>query len=77
MTECIWLTCDPVDVKGYPMAGAPLPPGETGLPLYRAFDVVIAQPQDLSLDWSRVPREPREGLRASVKRRQPSASCFT
>jgi cytochrome P450 len=37
--------------------------------LYRAFDVVIAQPQDLSLDWSRVPPEPREGLRASVRRR--------
>jgi cytochrome P450 len=37
--------------------------------LYRAFDVVIARPQDLGLDWSRVPPEPREGLRASVKRR--------
>ncbi len=37
--------------------------------LYRSFDVVLAQPQDLGLDWSRVPPEPREGLRASVKRR--------
>jgi cytochrome P450 len=37
--------------------------------LYRAFDVEIARPQDLGLDWSRVPPEPREGLRASVKRR--------
>jgi hypothetical protein len=37
--------------------------------LYRAFDVVIAQPQDVGLDWSRVPSEPGEGLRASVKRR--------
>jgi retinoid hydroxylase len=44
--------------------------------LYRAFDVVIARPQDLGLDWSRIPPEPKEGLRASVKRRQPFASCF-
>jgi hypothetical protein len=37
--------------------------------LYRAYDVVIARPQDLGLDWSRVPPEPKEGLRASVRRR--------
>lgn len=37
--------------------------------LHRAYDVVIAQPQDLDLDWSRVPPEPKEGLRAVVKRR--------
>jgi cytochrome P450 len=35
--------------------------------LYRAYDVAIAQPQDLELDWSKVPPEPKEGLRASVK----------
>ena len=37
--------------------------------LYRAHDVAIEKPQDLSLDWSRVPPEPREGLRARVRRR--------
>jgi cytochrome P450 len=36
--------------------------------LYRGYDVVIAQPQDLDLDWSKVPPEPKEGLRARVKR---------
>jgi cytochrome P450 len=37
--------------------------------LYRAYDVLIAQPQDLDLDWSRVPPEPKEGLRAGINRR--------
>ncbi|MEX0881112.1 MAG: cytochrome P450 [Thermoanaerobaculia bacterium] len=37
--------------------------------LYRAFDVAIAKPQDLELDWSRVPPEPKAGLRARVARR--------
>jgi cytochrome P450 len=39
--------------------------------LYRAFEVAITQPQDLELDWSRIPPEPRDGLRASVRRREP------
>jgi cytochrome P450 len=34
-----------------------------------AHDVVIAQPQDLSYDWSRIPPEPKEGLRAVVMRK--------
>ncbi len=38
--------------------------------LSRAYDVTIQKPQDLGLDWSRVPPEPREGLRARVRRRQ-------
>ena len=37
--------------------------------LYRNDTVVLAQPQNLDLDWSRVPPEPRDGLRASVQRR--------
>jgi cytochrome P450 len=37
--------------------------------LSRAYDVTIQKPQNLGLDWSRVPPEPREGLRARVKRR--------
>ena len=37
--------------------------------LYRAHDVHISRPQDLGLDWSRVPPEPKEGLRARVARR--------
>jgi cytochrome P450 len=37
--------------------------------LYRAFDVVLALPQNLDLDWSRVPPEPKDGLRAVVRRR--------
>jgi len=37
--------------------------------LYRSYDVALAQPQDLDLDWSRVPPEPKDGLRAAVKRR--------
>jgi cytochrome P450 len=37
--------------------------------LYRSCDVAIAKPQDLSLDWSRIPPEPRDGLRATVGRR--------
>ena len=37
--------------------------------LYRAHDVHISRPQDLDLDWSRVPPEPKEGLRARVARR--------
>ena len=86
------------------MEGAPLPPGETGLPLlgetitllkngfafveagarkhgpifktnifFRPTAVITgpnaAKPQDLDLDWSRVPPEPRDGLRAAVNRR--------
>lgn len=38
--------------------------------LCRSYDVAIQKPQDLGLDWSRVPPEPREGLRAKVVRRQ-------
>ena len=37
--------------------------------LYRAYDVAIAQPQDLALDWSKVPPEPKDGLRGRVQRR--------
>lgn len=37
--------------------------------LYRDHDVMLQQPQDLGLDWSRVPPEPREGLRATVRHR--------
>ena len=37
--------------------------------LYRAYDVVLAQPQNLQLDWSRIPPEPRDGLRARIVRR--------
>ena len=37
--------------------------------LYRSYDVVIGQPQNLDLDWSRVPPEPKDGLRARVQRR--------
>ena len=37
--------------------------------LFRGYDVTIQKPQDLGLDWSRVPPEPREGLRATVSRR--------
>lgn len=33
------------------------------------YDVAIAKPQDLGYDWSRIPPEPKEGLRASVRRR--------
>jgi cytochrome P450 len=41
--------------------------------LYRNDDVTLAKPQDLDLDWSRVPPEPRDGLRATVRRRaEPS-----
>ena len=38
--------------------------------LYRNYDVALAKPQDLDLDWSRVPPEPKDGLRANVTRRQ-------
>jgi retinoid hydroxylase len=37
--------------------------------LYRGYDVAIAKPQDLGYDWSRIPPEPKEGLRASLRRR--------
>jgi cytochrome P450 len=37
--------------------------------LYRGYDVTIAKPQDLGYDWSRIPPEPKEGLRASLRRR--------
>jgi cytochrome P450 len=37
--------------------------------LYRSHDVTLAQPQNLDLDWSRVPPEPKDGLRAIVQRR--------
>jgi hypothetical protein len=30
--------------------------------------VTLAQPQNLDLDWSRVPPEPKDGLRAIVQR---------
>ena len=43
------------------------------LELYRAYDVQLAQPQDLELDWSKVPPEPKDGLRARIVRREPSA----
>ena len=41
--------------------------------LYRNYDVALAKPQDLDLDWSRVPPEPKDGLRAAVKRRAASS----
>ncbi len=37
--------------------------------LYGGYDVALARPQDLELDWSRVPPEPKDGLRARVTRR--------
>ena len=37
--------------------------------LCRAYDVAISQPQDLSFDWSKIPPEPKEGLRAVVTRK--------
>ena len=37
--------------------------------LRRGYDVSLAQPQDLERDWSRVPPEPREGLRATVRKK--------
>lgn len=37
--------------------------------LYGSYDVELAQPQDLALDWSKVPPEPRDGLRARLIRR--------
>jgi cytochrome P450 len=37
--------------------------------LYRSYDVVVSQRQNLELDWSRIPPEPRDGLRAKVVRR--------
>lgn len=37
--------------------------------LTRGYDVALAKPQDLGYDWSRIPPEPKEGLRASLKRR--------
>lgn len=37
--------------------------------LHRAHVVKLARPQDLDLDWSRVPPEPKDGLRARVERR--------
>lgn len=36
--------------------------------LCRAYNVVLAEPQDLERDWSRVPPEPRDGLRAKVEK---------
>jgi cytochrome P450 len=38
--------------------------------LCRGYDVTLQEPQDLERDWSRVPPEPREGLRAVVRRKQ-------
>jgi cytochrome P450 len=37
--------------------------------LTRGYDLTIASPQDLGYDWSRIPPEPKEGLRASLRRR--------
>jgi cytochrome P450 len=37
--------------------------------LYRSYDVSVAKPQNLELDWSRIPPEPRDGLRATIRRR--------
>ena len=37
--------------------------------LCRGYDVSLAKPQDLERDWSRVPPEPREGLRATVRKK--------
>ena len=37
--------------------------------LYRACDLRLAKPQNLELDWSRIPPEPRDGLRATVQTR--------
>ena len=39
--------------------------------LCRGYDVTLTEPQDLERDWSRVPPEPREGLRATVRRKGP------
>lgn len=37
--------------------------------LCRGYEVAIAQPQDLSFDWSKLPPEPKEGLRAVVRKK--------
>ncbi|HKA36189.1 MAG TPA: cytochrome P450 [Thermoanaerobaculia bacterium] len=37
--------------------------------LCRGYDVVLQEPQDLERSWSRVPPEPREGLRAVVRKK--------
>ena len=37
--------------------------------LYRSHDVSVAKPQNLDFDGSRIPPEPRDGLRATVQTR--------
>ena len=37
--------------------------------LARGYDVELARPQDLERDWSRLPPAPREGLRATVRKK--------
>jgi cytochrome P450 len=37
--------------------------------LCSGYDVTLQRPQDLERDWSRIPPEPREGLRAVVRRK--------
>ncbi len=36
--------------------------------LYRSHEVAIPRPQNLDLDWSKVPPEPKDGLRAAIRR---------
>ena len=37
--------------------------------LNRSYDVSVAKPQNLAFDWSRIPPEPRDGLRATIRKR--------
>ena len=59
-------------VTGHKCAGyefAPLLLQVFLIELYRSHDVLVAKPQNLELDWSRIPPEPRDGLRATVRPR--------
>ena len=61
-------------VTGHKCAGyefAPLLLQVFLIELYRRYDVTLAKPQNLELDWSRIPPEPRDGLRATVRPRTP------
>ena len=59
-------------VTGHKCAGyefAPLLLQVFLIELYRSYDVSLTKPQNLELDWSRIPPEPRDGLRATVRKR--------
>lgn len=59
-------------VTGHKCAGyefAPLLLQVFLIELNRSCDVSVTKPQNLELDWSRIPPEPRDGLRATIRRR--------